>query len=112
MRDRPNFGALTKPRSLSLVNGYKHNQKFSKIKFRNKNQLLGLWKNTGQTIFKNAHPRVFIQFFVRMELYEIVWQEVSHVSHLEIVIFGQIRHTILPKRIAPVNFRRERRCFF
>ena len=75
MHDRPIFSALSKPRSLSLVFGYNHNQNFSKIKFRNKNQFFDLWKNNYHTIFiyeKNAYHRVFIQFFVRMELYEIV----------------------------------------
>ena len=33
-------------------------------------------------IWKNAYHRVFIQFSVRMELYEIVWQEVSHIWKL------------------------------
>ena len=51
MHDRPIFSALSKPRSLSLVFGYNHNQNFSKIKFRNKNQFFDLWKNNYHTIF-------------------------------------------------------------
>ena len=33
-------------------------------------------------IWKNAYHKVLIQFSVRMELYEIVWQEVSHIWKL------------------------------
>ena len=33
-------------------------------------------------IWKNIYHRVFIQFSVRMELYKIVWQEVSHIWKL------------------------------
>ena len=33
-------------------------------------------------IWKNAYHRVFIQFSVLMELYEFVWQEVSHIWKL------------------------------
>ena len=43
-------------------------------------------------IWKKAYHRVFIQFSVRMQLYEIVWQEVSHMWKLydkKIRSFGQ-----------------------
>ena len=83
--DPPNFSALSKPRSLSLVFGYKHNQNFSKIKFRNKKSFFWFMEkylSYNFHIWKNAFHRVFIQFSVSMDLYEIVWQEVSHIWKL------------------------------
>ena len=83
--DRPIFGALSKPRYLSLVFAYKHNQKISKIKIGNKKSTFWLmekhiWFNFH--ILKNGYHRVFIQFSVCMEMYENVWQEVSHIWKL------------------------------
>ena len=85
MQDCPTCGALSKPRSLSLVFGYKHNPKF----FRKKNLETKInFLVYGETpiihfsYMKNAYHKDFIQFSVRMELHEIVWQEVSHIWKL------------------------------
>ena len=58
---------------------------FQKINLERKNQnfwFMGKHLSDNFYIWKNAYHRVFIQFSVSMELYEIVWQEVSHIWKL------------------------------
>ena len=55
MQDHSTFGALSKPKSLSLVLSYKRNPKFfQKLYLETKSQLFGVWKNTYHTIFING----------------------------------------------------------
>ena len=77
MQDRPTFGVLSNQGlcHLSLVATTTEN--FSESKFRKKKNKIFFcfWKNTlsyNFHIWKNAYHRVFIQFSVRMDLYEIV----------------------------------------
>ena len=58
---------------------------YQKLNLERKNQnfwFMGKRLSYNFHIWKNAYHRVFIQFSVRMELYEIVWQEVSHIWKL------------------------------
>ena len=86
MQDRPTFGVLSNQGVCHLCSVATTTENFSETKFRKKkNKIFCLWKHTlsyNFHIWKNAYHRVFIQFSVRMELYEIVWQEVSHIWKL------------------------------
>ena len=65
MQDRPTFGALSKPRSLSLCSVTTATQSFSEIKFRNKKSVFWFMeKHLSYTfhIWKNAYHKDFIQF--------------------------------------------------
>ena len=67
--------ALSKPRSLSLVFGYKHNQNFSEKKNLETKINFLVYGETPIIHFsymKNDYHRDFIQFSVHMELHEIV----------------------------------------
>ena len=75
MLDRPNFGALCIQGLCHLCSVANTTENLSENKFTNKKQLFGLWKkyvSYNFHLWENAYHRVSIQFFVRMELYEIV----------------------------------------
>ena len=82
MQDRPTFGASSNQGLCQLETQPKI---FQKINLERKNPTFWFMEkhlSYNFHIWKNAYHRVFIQFSVRMELYEIVWQEVSHVWKL------------------------------
>ena len=106
MHDRPNCGALSKPRSSSLVFGFKHNHNFSKTKIRNKNSIFWLMEkhlSYNFRIWKNAYHRVFIQFSVRMELYDkkfIIYGNCMIRSFGKPGLFNEFFSTELRKQLA------------
>ena len=75
MQDRPNFGVLSNQGLFHLCSVATTTENFSETKFRKKKQnfwFMGKHLSYNFHIWKNAYHRVFIQFSVRMELYEIV----------------------------------------
>ena len=76
MPDRPTFGVLNNHQGLRhLCSVATTTENFSETKFRKKkSKFLFMGKHLSYNfhIWKNAYHRVFIQFSVRMELYEIV----------------------------------------
>ena len=76
MQDRPNFGALSKPRSFSVAFGYEHNPKLLKKNQIKKNKsnfwIMEKYLSYNFHIWKNSCHRDFVQFSVRMALYGIV----------------------------------------
>ena len=75
MQDRPTFGVLSNQGLCHLRSVATTTDSFSETKFRKKNQnfwFMGKHLSYNFHIWKNVYHRVFIQFSVRMELYEIV----------------------------------------
>ena len=75
MQDRPTFGALSNQGLCHLCWVANTTENFAETKFRKKkSKFLVMEKHLSYNfhIWKNAYHRVFIQFSVRMELYEIV----------------------------------------
>ena len=75
MQDRPTFGAMSNQGLCHLCSVANRIENMSENKITNKKQLFGLWRKYLSYNFhfwENAYHRVFIQFSVRMELYEIV----------------------------------------
>ena len=75
MQDRPIFGVLSNQGLCHLCSVATTTENFSETKFRKKKSkflVYGKHLSYNCHIWKNAHHRVFIQFSVRMELYEIV----------------------------------------
>ena len=85
MQDRPTFGALSNQGLCHLCSVAKTTENLSEYKFTNKKQLFVLWRkhlSYNFHLWENAYHRVFMQFSVRMELYEIVWKEISRLWEL------------------------------
>ena len=75
MQDRPTFGALSNQGLSHLCLVANTTKNLTENKFTNKKQFFGLWRKHLSYIFRlweNVYHRVFIDFSVRMELYEIV----------------------------------------
>ena len=74
MQNRPTFGALSNQGLCQLCSFATTTENFSENKLRNKSNFWFMGKHLSYNfhIWKNAYHRVFIQFSVRMELYEIV----------------------------------------
>ena len=87
MQDCPNCGSLTKPRSCHLRLVTNQPEIFQKI-FLENNQIFGSWKKLFMCfhIWKNACHRNFIQFSVRIELYD---KKCFIYGNCMIRIFGQ-----------------------
>ena len=75
MQDRPTFGVLSNQGLCHLCSVATTTENFSEKNLERKNQnflFMGKHLSYNFHIGKNAYHRVFIQFSVRMELYEIV----------------------------------------
>ena len=75
MQDRPTFGVLSNQGLCHLCSVANTTENFQKLNLERKNQnfwFMGIHLSYNFHIWKNAYHRVFIQFSVRMELYEIV----------------------------------------
>ena len=75
MQDCPPFGVLSNQGLCRLSSVATTTENFSETKFRKKKSnfwFMGKHVSYNFHIWKNAYHRVFIQFSVRMELYEIV----------------------------------------
>ena len=75
MQDRPAFGVLSNKGLCHLCSAATTTENFSETKFRKKKSKFLVYGKTPIIQFsymKNAYHRVFIQFSVRMELYEFV----------------------------------------
>ena len=73
MQDRPTFGVLSNQGLCHLCSVATTTENFSETKFTKKNQyfwFMGKHLSYNFHIWKNAYHRVFIQFSVRMELYD------------------------------------------
>ena len=73
MQDRPTFGDLSNQGLYHLCSVANTTKNLSENVLTNKKQLFGLWRkdlSNNFHLWKNAFHRVFIQFSVRMELYE------------------------------------------
>ena len=85
MQDRPTCGVLSNQGLCHLCSVETQPYNFQKLNLERKNQRFWFMEKPlsyNFHIWKNAYHRVFIQFSVRTELYEIVWQEVSHIWKL------------------------------
>ena len=75
MQDRPTFGVLSNQGFCHLSSVATTTENFSETKFRKKKSKFLVYGKTPIIQFsymKNVYHRVFIQFSVRMEFYEIV----------------------------------------
>ena len=73
MQDRPTFGALSNQGLCHLCSVANTTVNLSENKCSNKKQLFGLWRTPlsyNFHLWENVYYRHFIQFSVRMELYE------------------------------------------
>ena len=85
MQDRPTFGALSNQGLCHLCSVANTTENLSENEFTNKKQFFGFWRkylSYNFHLWENACHRVFIKFSVRMELYETVWKEISHLWEL------------------------------
>ena len=75
MHDRTTFGALSNQGLCHLCSVANTTENLSENNFTNKKQVFGLWRkylSYNFHLWENAYHKVFIQFSVRIELYEIV----------------------------------------
>ena len=75
MQDRPTLGVLSYQGLFHLCSVANTTENFQKLDSERKKQnfwFMGKHLSYSFHIWKNAYHRVFIQFSVRMELYEIV----------------------------------------
>ena len=120
MQDRPTFGVFSNQGLSHLCSVANTAENFSETKFRKKKSKFLVYGKTPIIQFsymKNAYHRVFIQFSVRMELYEIVWQEVSHIWKLYDKKFWSTRalnkfSIICPKNCHEMSLKGLIACFF
>ena len=75
MQDHPTFADLSNQGLCHLCSVANTTENLSENEFTNKKQLFGFCRkylSYNFHLWENAYHRVFIQFSVRMELYEIV----------------------------------------
>ena len=75
MQDLPTFGVLSNQGLCHLCSVANTTENLSENKFTSKKQLFVVWRkylSYNFQLWENAYHRVFIQFSVLMELYEIV----------------------------------------